>query len=99
MHTYGKAKRAMIWSKGSKGWKKHHENADIELLSHMRQFTQELIQLLLPISQLAAAAVVDAETGHYAVDDEEAVFVSLETGGKGVEELKLVLGTGREVSI
>lgn len=60
----------------------------------MRQFAQELIQLLLPISQLAAAAIIDAEAGHYAVDYEEAVFVGLEAGGEGVEEFELMLAEG-----
>ena len=57
----------------------------------MRQLTQELIQLLLAIGQLAAAAVVDAEAGHDAVDYQEAVFVGLEAGGEGVEEFELML--------
>lgn len=62
----------------------YHQNANIELLGHMRQLRQELIQLLLSIRQLAAAAVVDAETGHDAVDYEEAVFVAGEGGGERV---------------
>ena len=58
----------------------------------MCQLRQELIQLLLSIGQLATTAVVDAETGHDAVDYEEAVFVTGEGGGERVEELELVLG-------
>lgn len=50
----------------------------------MRQFRQELIQLLLPIRQLATTAVVDAETGHDAVYYEEAIFVAGEGGGERV---------------
>ena len=50
----------------------------------MRQLREELIQFLLPVCQLAAAAVVDAEAGHDAVDDEEAVFVAGEGGGERV---------------
>lgn len=50
----------------------------------MRQFRQELIQLLLPVRQLATAAVVDAETGHDAVDYEETVFVAGEGRGERV---------------
>ena len=57
----------------------------------MRQLAQELIELLLSIGQLAAAAVVHAETGHDAVDYEEAVIVGGEVGGEGVEEFELVL--------
>ena len=64
----------------------------------MRQLAQELIQLLLPIGQLAAAAVVDAEAGHDAVDYQEAVVVGGEVGGERVEELELVLwGRGCEL--
>lgn len=58
----------------------------------MRQLAQKLIQLLLAIGQLAAAAVVDAEAVHDAVDDEEAEGVAGEGEGEGVEELELVLG-------
>jgi len=61
----------------------------------MRQLAQELIQLLLAIGQLAAAAVVDAETGHDAVDYQEAVVVCGEGGGERVEEFELVLGGER----
>ena len=50
----------------------------------MRQLRQELIQLLLSIRQLAATTVVDAETGHDAVDDKEAVFVAGKGGGQRV---------------
>ena len=39
------------------------------------QAVQELVELLLALGQLAAAAVVDAEAIHDAVDDEEAVLV------------------------
>ena len=60
----------------------------------MRQLAQELIQLLLAIGQFAAAAVIDAEAGHDAVDDEEAVVVCGEVGGEGVEEFELVLSSG-----
>lgn len=47
----------------------------------MRQLRQELIQFLLPIRQLSATAVVNPETGHDAVDYEEAVFVAGEGSG------------------
>lgn len=57
----------------------------------MRQLAQKLIQLLLAIRQLPPSAVIDAETGHDAVDDEEAVFVGGEVGGERVEEFELVL--------
>ena len=60
----------------------------------MRQLAQELIQLLLSIRQLSAPAVVDAKTGHDAVNDQKAVFVGLEAGRKGVEEFELVLWMG-----
>lgn len=57
----------------------------------MRQFTQKLIQLLLPISQLAPPAEIHAEAGHDAVDDEQAVFVGGEVGAERVEKFELVL--------
>lgn len=60
----------------------------------MRQPGQELVQFLLPVGQLAAAAVVDAEAVHDAVDDEEAEGVAGEGVGEGVEELELVLLIG-----
>ena len=64
----------------------------------MGQSGQELVQFLLTVGQLAAAAVVDAEAVHDAVDDEEAEGVGGEGEGEGVEELELVLGCaeGRE---
>lgn len=57
----------------------------------MRQLTQKLIQLLLAICQLAAAAVVDAEASHDAVDYQEAIVVCGEVGGERVEKFELVL--------
>lgn len=69
----------------------HHQDANVELLGHVRQLREELVQLLLPVRQLAATAVIDAETGHDAVDYEETVFVAGEGGGERVEEFELVL--------
>lgn len=46
---------------------------------------------MLPLAQFAATAVVDAEAGHDAVDDEEAVFVRGEAGREEVQELVLML--------
>lgn len=54
----------------------YHENADVELLGHVSELRQELVEFLLTIGKLAAAAVVNAEAGHDAVDDEETVFVA-----------------------
>lgn len=42
----------------------------------MCELRKELVEFLLAVGELAAAAVVDAEAGHDAVDDEEAVFVA-----------------------
>lgn len=53
-----------------------HENADIEFLGHVSELRQELVEFLLTIGKLATAAVVNAEAGHDAVDDEETVFVA-----------------------
>lgn len=69
----------------------YHQDANVELLGHVRQLRQELVQFLLSVRQLAAAAVVDAETGHDAVDYQEAVFVAGEGGGERVQEFELVL--------
>ena len=68
-----------------------HQDANVELLGHVRQLRQVLIQFLLSVRQLAAAAVVDAEAGHDAVDDQETVFVTGEGGGERIEEFELVL--------
>ncbi len=57
----------------------------------MRQLTQELIQFLLPVRQLAPAAEIDAETRHDAVDDEQAVVICCEVCAERVEEFELVL--------
>ena len=46
----------------------YHENADIELLSHTCKLAQELIELLLPVCEFSTATIVDAETGHDAID-------------------------------
>ena len=51
----------------------------------MGQPGQELVQFLLPVGQLAAAAVVDAEAVHDAVDDQQAEFVAGEGVGERVE--------------
>lgn len=75
----------------------YHQNANVELLGHVRQLRQELIQFLLSVRQLATTAVVDAETGHDAVDDEEAVFVAGEGGGERVQEFELVLSLGENL--
>jgi hypothetical protein len=46
----------------------------------VRESGQELVQFLLALGQLAAAAVVDTEAVHDAVDDQETVFI----GGEGL---------------
>ena len=63
----------------------HHQDANIELLSHAGQPAQKLVELLLPIGQLSAPAVVDAETRHDAVDDEKTEFIGREGGGESVQ--------------
>lgn len=63
----------------------------------MREFGQELIELLLALVELATASVVDAEECHDAVDDEQTVFVADEEFGYLVQKLHLMLrvdGTG-----
>ena len=62
-----------------------HKDANVKLLSHVREPGQKLSEFLLSFGQLAPAAVVDTEAGHDAVDDEEAVFIALEVGGYGVQ--------------
>lgn len=54
----------------------YHENTDVELLGHVCELRQELIEFLLSVRKLATAAVVDAKASHDAVDDEEAVLVA-----------------------
>ena len=61
---------------GKWGQDAYHEHTDIELLGHMSKLGQELIEFLLTIGKLTAAAVVDSKAGHDAVDDEKAVFIA-----------------------
>ena len=53
----------------------------------MSKLGQELVEFLLTIGKLAAAAVINSKTGHDAVDDEKAVFVAGELRREGVEQL------------
>ena len=53
----------------------------------MSKFRQELVELLLTIGKLAAAAVVDPKAGHDAVDDKETVLIARELRREGIEEL------------
>ena len=57
----------------------------------MGEFGEELVEFLLAVGELAAAGVVDAETGEDGVDYQEAVGVGGEGGGEGGEEVELVL--------
>jgi len=79
---------------GMKGVGRDGTGRDVKgrTFGHVGQPGQELVQFLLTVGQLAAAAVVDAEAVHDAVDDEEAEGVAGEGEGEGVEELELVLG-------
>ena len=61
---------------GKWGQDAYHENTDIELLSHVSKLGQKLVEFLLTIGKLAAAAVVDSKAGHDTVDDEKAVFIA-----------------------
>lgn len=67
-------------------------NGNIKLLGHMRELAHHLVELLLTVSEFAAAAEVDAEAGHDTVDYEKAELVGGEVDGEVVEELELVLG-------
>ena len=64
---------------------------DFHTLRHMAQPTQELIELLLPIRQLATPTIVNSKQRHDAVDNQEAVFVRSKRLVEGVEKLELVL--------
>jgi hypothetical protein len=57
----------------------------------MCQFREELVKLLLALIKLATTDIVDAEQGHDAVDNEEAVLVTDEVFSNLVEELHLML--------
>ena len=52
----------------------------------------------MSIRQLATTTVVDAETGHDAVDYKEAVFVAGKGGSERIQKLELVLSWERKVS-
>ena len=69
----------------------YHQDADVELLGHVCQLRQVLVQFLLSVRQFATTAVVHAETRHDAVDYQETVFVTGEGGGERIEEFELVL--------
>ena len=69
----------------------YHQDADVELLGHVRQLRQVLVQFLLSVRQFATTAVVDAKTGHDAIDYQKTIFVTGEGGGERVEEFELVL--------
>jgi hypothetical protein len=62
---------------------------------NMRQLRQELVELLLPLVQLATTSVVDSKKRHDAVNDEETVLVTNKELGDLVQELHLVLGVDR----
>jgi hypothetical protein len=62
--------------------------------SNMRQFREELVELLLALIELTTADVVNTEQSHDAVDDEETVLVADEVFGDLVEELHLMLRVG-----
>ena len=65
----------------------------------MTQSTQELIQLLLPIRQLATSTEIYTKQRHDTVDNQKTVFVRGKRLVESVEELQLVLavlGTGIE---
>ena len=56
----------------------YHEDTEVEFLCHMGQLREELVQFLLTFCQLSSSTVVNTEAVHYAIDDEEAVFVASE---------------------
>ena len=59
----------------------------------MGQLGQELVQLLLALAEFSTTAVVDAEGGHDAVNDEETVVVGGEIDAEVIQELQLMLHT------
>lgn len=71
-----------------------HESHQVELFSHLGQLAEELTELLLTLAELTTADVVDAEEGHQAVDDEEAVLAGGELLGEVGEAFGLALAVG-----
>lgn len=59
--------------------------------SHMRQFDQKLVQLLLAFGELSTAAVIHAKAVHDAVDDQEPVIATGEFLRKRIEQFELML--------
>lgn len=57
----------------------------------MRQLRQELIEFLLSIGQLSAAAEVDTEAIHDAVNDEKSILIGCEIRCERVQKLELML--------
>lgn len=58
----------------------------------MCQLRQELVELLLTLTQLTTTSIVDSKQSHYAVNDEQAIVVTDEVLGDFVEKLHLMFG-------
>lgn len=66
------------------------QDRQVELLSHLGKLAEVMSELLLALVELTTTVVVDAEVGHDAVDDEEAVLSSSKGLGEIAELVMLV---------
>ena len=58
----------------------------------MRQFRQELIELLLALTQFTTTGIVDSKQSHDAVDNQKPIFVADEELSYLVKQFHLMLG-------
>lgn len=68
-----------------------HEDSNVELLSDVVEPCEKLSKLLLPLRKLASSSVVDSETCHDTVDDQESEIAGDELLRQLLEKVQLVL--------
>lgn len=67
-----------------------HEDSNVELLSDVVESRQELSKLLLPLRKLSSSSVVDSETCHDTVDDQESEVAGHELFRELFEKIELM---------
>jgi len=69
----------------------NHQHGNVELFCHMAQLRQEQIQFSLSMGQLPSPLVVNTETGHDAVDDQQHKITTCKLPRERIQQLVLVL--------
>jgi hypothetical protein len=75
----------------------HQSRKGCLTFSHMRQFHQELIQLLLSLGKLTTPTVINPKTIHDTVNDQQPIITGRKFATEQIEQFKLMLavqGTG-----